>query len=88
MDIVYKLGLVKVLKLVIDSGTDINKKDNDGKTALHHSVANGHTICTEILIQNGADINSKDWNGETVLQVAMAHGNSLVKFNLRLKNNV
>lgn len=69
---------METLKLLVDNGADINKKDYEGQTALHRATLNpqGETLePLEYLIEKGADINVQDINGNTPLFVAFASGN-------------
>ena len=43
-------------KTLIRHGTDINRTDKDGKTALMMSVINGHESLVKLLLENGADL--------------------------------
>ncbi|EAX99308.1 hypothetical protein TVAG_152270 [Trichomonas vaginalis G3] len=50
---------------------NINEKDNDGITALHHAAWNNYKDTAEVLISYGANINEKDNDGRTVLHNAV-----------------
>lgn len=68
-------GDLKTVKLLVDSGTDINQADEiNGATALHNAAALGHTEMLQWLLQNGAKINAKDKQGATPLIWATYHG--------------
>ena len=62
---------------MIQKGADVNAKDNDQKTPLHHTIStpNGRRSSSsvemaELLIQNGADVNATDKCNCTPLHVA------------------
>jgi ankyrin repeat protein len=61
--------LIKV-KSCLDSGTDINYKDMDGWTALHHAARKGHFKLLQLLLQRGIDKEALDKEGKTAFQVA------------------
>jgi len=51
-------GYKDIIKLILDTGADINARDQDGWTALIWSIIEGHKDVTELLINRGADINT------------------------------
>lgn len=71
--------LMDMLKLLVENGADINKKDTArGRTALHHAVEIPAELTVEpihYLIQKGANINSPDFDGNTPLFIAEAANN-------------
>ena len=66
--------MFNVSKELIAAGADINKEDNDGRTALWTAAAKGHTECLQELIAAGADINKEDNDGRTALWIAASQG--------------
>lgn len=50
----------KKVKELINSGIDVNTKDNQGYTALHFAVESNNYEIVECLISNNADVNAKD----------------------------
>jgi len=54
---------------LIEKGADIEAKDDDGWTPLHHASHHGHTDTEKMSIENGANLFVKDeeekvlWNG-------------------------
>ena len=56
-----------IAKLLIDSGADVNCKDNGGFTPLHLAAIEGRLDMVRLLIASGADINAKDYWGNTAL---------------------
>ena len=54
----------EVAELLLSKGSDINGRDNSGKTPLHLSSQNGAREIVELLLSKGADINSKDSEGK------------------------
>lgn len=58
------------------SRADLEVKDAEGKTALHHVCSDSSDIgIATLLLQSGADINSIDALGHTPFEMAMAVGN-------------
>ena len=55
---------IKILKLFIQHGADVNAKDDEGLTYLFY---NGTQKKFEFLIKNGANVNARDKNGCTPL---------------------
>lgn len=56
----------------IDRDIDLNVKDENGKTALHHAVNYAVPKIVERLLSLGADVNAQDIMGETPLHYATA----------------
>ena len=55
-----------------DENTDINAKDGDGMTALHHAIIKGYPqLVGQLLSHEGIDVNSQDINGLTALHYAV-----------------
>jgi len=53
---------------------DVDRKDNQGNTALHYSTYYGSSGVAELLVQNKGNINAKDNNGFTPLMIAAQQG--------------
>ncbi|KAL7094338.1 hypothetical protein ACP275_11G097300 [Erythranthe tilingii] len=66
------------LKTLIRSGADPNKKDYDGRSALHLSASKGYEDITLFLVQEGVDINAQDNFGITPLHEAIKSGHDRV----------
>lgn len=58
-----------MVKLLIDYGAGVHKKNNTGKTALHGAVYLARLDKIEILLESGADINASDDNGVTPMHI-------------------
>jgi len=68
-----------VMYFVEKKGTDVNTRDKDGGTPLHHAAANNSNLeVLQYLILKGANVNAKQNNGVTPLHAA-AYNNSNVK---------
>ena len=64
-----------IMELILSKGVDVNGRDRDGKTALHHVAHDDYCEDTEkfieILLGHGADTNIRDKNSDTPLDVAI-----------------
>lgn len=67
-------ALLQVVKLLLDSGAEVNAQDKGGCTALAYAASNGLTKAVELLLDRGAEINMKDNDGRTALMMASSRG--------------
>ncbi|GAB1604155.1 uncharacterized protein LOC115219084 [Argonauta hians] len=67
---------LKMLRILLDYGADINSKDHLGNTALKMCVKGGSIEIVQFLIERGSDVNSVDHKGITPLMDSV--------FNLKL----
>ena len=70
----------EMVNFLLESGIDINYQPNgrdNGKSALHKAVENGHFELVKALVENGANVEAKDKNGNTPIWncVMMCRGN-------------
>jgi ankyrin repeat protein len=56
--------------LVEELGADVNARDNDGYTPLHHAAARGDNDMIQYLISKGADVTAVARSGQTVADMA------------------
>ena len=65
-------GHVEVVRLLLESGADINTQEDygNGATALMEAAGNGHVEVVRLLLENGADTNTQNNSGRTVLMYA------------------
>lgn len=68
---------IKMVKLLIDHGANINTKSN-GDTPLHLAVRYNRVEIIKILLKNGANINIKDKYGNTPLMEVVTYGNNIM----------
>lgn len=60
-------GCKDVIELLLKNGANINSKDSELNTPLHHTQYNSDVKVLEILLSQGADINGQNMYGETIL---------------------
>ncbi|XP_076924686.1 serine/threonine-protein kinase 12-like isoform X1 [Bidens hawaiensis] len=68
-------GNIDGIKELLDSGTDVNFKDIDNRTALHVAACQGFCDVAELLLQAGAEVDPKDRWGSTPLADAIHYKN-------------
>jgi hypothetical protein len=69
-----KKGNIEAVKQHLAAGTDVDARDAEDKTPLHHAPYWGHKEIVALLIAEGADVNAKDNAGETSLHWAVVGG--------------
>ncbi len=61
-------GKIRVVRILIEQGADVNAKDHRDETPLHEAASvDGKVGVVKMLIERGADVNAKDDRGETPL---------------------
>lgn len=65
-------GRLDTSRLLWVNKTDVNAKDEDGRTPLHLTVVLNRRDEAEKLLTNGAEVNAKDDKGQTPLHLAAA----------------
>ena len=58
------------VKALLDQGAEVNIRDDEGKTPLHHAAFSGSRAIAELIIAKGPEINIKDANNMTPLHIA------------------
>jgi ankyrin repeat protein len=64
------------VKRLVQDGTDVNFKREDGSTALQGASVRGHTEVVRFLVENGADVHCKNNIGNTALHFASMNGHT------------
>ena len=64
----------KCCQILIDSGAELNPKDDYGRTPLFYMTSHGFINCAKMLVVSGADVKVKDKNERTVLHYAAGWG--------------
>ncbi|KAJ7020740.1 ankyrin repeat domain-containing protein [Mycena alexandri] len=69
-------GHKKIVRILLDKGTDVNTAGGEYGSSLQAAAAGGHTEIVRILLEKGADINTAGgWYGSS-LQAAAAKGHT------------
>ena len=63
-------GRIRVVKLLLEKGADVNKHNEGGETPLHYAARHGHVKVMEILIDHDADPTKKGTGCGTPMQWA------------------
>jgi ankyrin repeat protein len=64
-------GFMPAVKYLIEElGADVNARDHDGNTALHHAAARGDNEMILYLVSKGADVMAVNRSGETTVDMA------------------
>ena len=65
---------------MLDKGAQLEAKNSNGSTPLHHAAAKGHVEIVRLLCDRGADVEARSDNGYRPLHVAAWKGHiSVVK---------
>jgi ankyrin repeat protein len=67
-------GDAQAVEALLDSGADINARDERNQTALHHAANGGHNPVVKLLLERGADVNAKNLFEHTPLLWAVFGG--------------
>lgn len=67
-------GDIDGIKKMLDSGTNVDYRDIDGRTALHVAACQGRTDVVELLLNRGAKVVSMDRWGSTVRILDFSYG--------------
>ena len=82
-------GDMKLARLLIDKGADINAEDGWRRTPLHWATENCHTDLVKLLIDKGAEVNAKDdWQQTPLLWAVDAGHTDLAKLLIEKGANV
>ncbi len=69
--------LPSVRYLVEELGADVNSRDHNGYTALHHAAARGDVPLIQYLVEQGADVTLLSRRGQTTADMANSPGQRL-----------
>ena len=62
--------LAAVMYLVDELGADVNARDHEGNTAVHHAGSRGDTDMVRYLVSKGADVKAVNREGQTTVDMA------------------
>jgi hypothetical protein len=68
---------LRICKLLLENGADINKTDKDGHTCVHRVIFSKCFEILDLLIKYGANINQSDSDGNTLLHLAVISKNNI-----------
>lgn len=71
-------GDVETIRLELDSGVDVNARNQASVSALHLASWNGHSLAVQVLLNHGADVNLQGKWPHTALQAACYQGHTAV----------
>lgn len=70
-----KTGNLQALERLLTQGTDVNQRDEQGDSALHHAVAEAQIEVVNVLLKRAnIDVNLRNNKGETPLHLAGSRG--------------
>ncbi|KAF9112140.1 hypothetical protein BGX27_003911 [Mortierella sp. AM989] len=67
-----RYGAVNMVEIVLQLGADLNHRDEEGSTALHHAAAFGHLQTISFLIEKGSSATIKNNGGWTAQDFAFS----------------
>jgi ankyrin repeat protein len=64
-------GMLAAVKYLVDAlGVDVNARDHEGNTAVHHAASRGDTEMVRYLVTKGADVTAVNREGQTTVDMA------------------
>ncbi len=71
-------GEIKIAKLLLKAGAEVDCGDSDESTPLHVAALNHHPDMVAFLLKHGADINRRDKNGAYALSFAASASDTII----------
>ena len=69
-------GETETVERLLESGTNVNERDDEGRTGLMFAVTNIHRDIANRLLKHGADVNAAADDGSTALMLAASAGDA------------
>ncbi|XP_065574903.1 putative ankyrin repeat protein RF_1087 [Artemia franciscana] len=69
-------GHTRTVEYLLQSGADVNVKNENGTSPLHFAALNGNTQTVECLFKSGTDVNIRNNYGNTPLYLAAWEGHT------------
>ena len=64
-------GMLAAVTYLVDAlGADVNARDHEGNTAIHHAASRGDTEMIRYLVSKGADVKAVNREGQTTIDMA------------------
>jgi len=64
-------GMLAAVKYLVEEiGADVNARDHEGSTAIHHAASRGDTEMIRYLVSKGADVTAVNREGQTTVDMA------------------
>ena len=63
-------GWLPSVKLLVSLGADVNARDYNGNTPLHHASSRGDNQVVMYLVEHGADVTALNRRGQTTADMA------------------
>ena len=67
-------GNLNGVRALLNSGTNVNARDEESWTALMYATTNGRLAIARLLLERGANVNARDSEGHTALILAAYYG--------------
>ena len=64
-------GMLAAVRFLVEQlGADVNARDHEGNTALHHAASRGDLEMIQYLVSKGADVKAVNREGQTTVDMA------------------
>ncbi|XP_051169365.1 putative ankyrin repeat protein RF_0381 isoform X2 [Leptopilina boulardi] len=72
-------GRMDIVELLVSCGADVNSRNNEGMTMIHHAVLGMNLDIVEFLLQRGLDVNALDhFNRTPLYHLVKLHSNDVI----------